>query len=83
MISISSRVKSVFSSSSSNTIVIDSIWLRLAISGTTPPNCSCIFICEFITFERTSLPFFTIEAEVSSQLDSIPKVIISFILFPS
>ena len=36
-----------------------------------------------ITFDRTSLPFFTTDTEVSSQLDSIPKVNISFIFsFP-
>ncbi len=31
--------------------------------------------------ERTSLPFFTMAQEVSSQLDSIPNTMISFIFF--
>ena len=49
-----------------------------AISGTTPPNCSCIFICVSITFDKTSMPFFTTATEVSSQLDSIPNTNVSF-----
>ena len=60
------------------TLEIASIWFLEAISGTTPPYFSCIGICVSIILERTSLPFFTIDTEVSSQLDSIPKVNISF-----
>ncbi len=31
-------------------------------------------------FDKTSRPFFTTATDVSSQLDSIPKTIVSFIL---
>ena len=41
----------------------------------------CISICEFIIFDRTFLPFTTIDADVSSQLDSIPSTTISFFIF--
>ena len=54
------------------TFEIASTWFLEAISGTTPPNFSWIGICVSMIFERTSLPFFTIDTEVSSQLDSIP-----------
>ena len=39
-----------FSSASFVTLDIASIWFLDAISGTTPPNFSCIFICVSIIF---------------------------------
>ena len=54
------------------TLEIASIWFLDAISGTTPPYFSWIGIWVSITLERTSLPFFTMATEVSSQLVSIP-----------
>ena len=54
------------------TLEIASIWFLGAISGTTPPYFSCIGICVSITLDNISLPFLTIDTDVSSQLDSIP-----------
>jgi hypothetical protein len=69
-------ISSNFTFASSNaflvTLEIASIWFLEAISGTTPPYFSWIGIWVSIILERTSLPFFTIDTEVSSQLDSIP-----------
>lgn len=67
------------SKASLTTTEIASICFLEAISGTTPPNFSCIEICVLITFDNTSRPFFTTAAAVSSQLVSIPNIVISFI----
>lgn len=75
-------ISSNFTFASSNaffvTLDIASIWFLDAISGTTPPYFSCIGICVSIMFDKISLPFFTTDTDVSSQLDSIPNVSISF-----
>ena len=64
------------------TLEIASTWLRDAISGTTPPNFSWIGTCELIILDKTSLPFFTTDTDVSSQLDSIPNIyILHFLSF--
>ena len=49
-----------------------------AISGTTPPYSVCSAICEEITLDNTSLPFFTTAAAVSSQELSIARISKSF-----
>jgi len=49
-------------------------WWRDAISGTTPPNFVCMSICEEMTLDMISLPSATTASDVSSQLDSIPRV---------
>lgn len=54
------------------TFEIASTWFLEAISGTTPPNFSCMLICVSIALDKIFLPFFTIDTDVSSQLDSIP-----------
>src|SRR5699024_7880168 len=54
-----------------------------AISGTTPPNRLWLSICEETTLARTSLPFLTSAAAVSSQLVSIAKIICSFFIINS
>ena len=64
------------------TWLITSTWHLEAISGTTPPYKVCISICEFITFDKTFLPFTTTAAEVSSQLVSIPNNYYIFHNFP-
>ena len=52
-----------------------------AISGTTPLYFSCISFCEETIFERISFPFLIVDAQVSSQEISIPRIKTSF-LFP-
>ena len=46
-----------------------------AISGTTPPYMACSGIWEDIMEETTSRPSFTIAAAVSSQLDSMARIV--------
>src|SRR5699024_2143608 len=81
--SISSHVSSLCSNASSKTIVICSTWCRDAISGTTPPKRLWLSICEETTFEITFVPFLTIATAVSSQLVSIPNMIVSFFMLNS
>src|SRR5699024_8608641 len=52
-----------------------------AISGTTPPYREWVSICDEMTLEHISLPFFETAAAVSSQELSIPKIMISFFIF--
>lgn len=77
----SMSLKLTFAVFSANFVTLDiaSMWFLDAISGTTPPYFSCIGIWVSIIFDSISLPFFTIDTDVSSQLDSIPKVNMSFI----
>ena len=79
--SISSNLTFACSKANIVTLEIASIWFLEAISGTTPPYFSCIGICVSITFDKISLPFLTTEADVSSQLVSIPNVNMSFLFF--
>ncbi len=57
------------------------MWLRDAISGTTPPwgAWSAIWVC--ITDDRTWVPSLTTAAALSSQDDSIPSISIFFPIF--
>ena len=73
----------IFASSNAFFVTLDiaSIWFLDAISGTTPPYFSCIGICVSIMFDKISLPFLTTDTDVSSQLDSIPNVYMSFFIF--
>ena len=48
-------------------------WLRLASSGTTPPQRRWISICVDTTSESTRRPSSTTAAAVSSQLVSMPR----------
>ena len=64
-----------FLSASSTTGSTLSTCARDAISGTTPPYIACSGICEEITEEITCRPSRTIAAAVSSQLDSIAKIV--------
>ena len=49
--------------------------LREAISGTTPPYIACSGICEEMIEETISRPSRMIAAAVSSQLDSIARIV--------
>ena len=73
----------IFASSNAFFVTLDiaSIWFLDAISGTTPPYFSCIGICVSIMFDKIFLPFLTTDTDVSSQLDSIPNVNMSFFIF--
>ena len=49
---------------SSIMIFIESKCSLAAISGITPPNCACVFICDATTLAITSRQFLTIEQAV-------------------
>src|SRR5207249_7668595 len=58
---------------SSTMVTILSRCSRDASSGTTPPNRSCVLICEAMTEERIAQPSRTTAAAVSSQDVSMPS----------
>ena len=71
---ISSRVMDASFKASRITWLIFSICFLDAISGTTPPDRVWRAIWEEITLDRTSLPFFTTAAAVSSQELSMARI---------
>ena len=73
--STSSNVKFASFNAAFTTPSTASICILDATSGTTPPNFLWVSIWDAMTLERTFLPSTTIAAAVSSQLDSIPKII--------
>src|SRR5699024_5668117 len=62
------------------TVDTHSTCIRLAISGTTPPNIRCVSICDATTLHKSSRLSFKIATAISSQLDSIAKI--RLMLFP-
>ena len=64
---------------SSNTKVILSVCILLAISGTTPPYNAWVFIWVKIVVATSSVPFLIIDILVSSQEDSMANIYTSFI----
>ena len=80
--SISSNLSPASSSAALTTLSTTSICILDATSGTTPPYFLCVSIWDAITLDKTSLPLTTTAADVSSQLDSIDKIIFLSIFIP-
>ena len=63
---------------------IYSMWERAASSGTTPPNSLCTATWLDITLDKiVGIPYWfsvNIDAAVSSQLDSIPRIIVFLLI---
>ena len=74
--STSLRMRAALSSASLITMLTNSTCLREAVSGTMPPNRAWRSIWEAMTSERIFRPSSTTDAVVSSQLVSMPRILI-------
>jgi len=72
--SISSKVRFASFNAWATTVYMASVCALDAISGTTPPNLTCSVAELIMQSAKISLPPFTIDAAVSSQLVSMPSM---------